>query len=41
MPTWRALVSRYTGLNLVGAKETVEESKPLTNQLFEKTGIGN
>lgn len=41
MPTWRAMLSRYTGLNLVGAKETVQESKPLTNQLFEKTGIGN
>jgi hypothetical protein len=41
MPTWRALISRYTGVNLIGAKETVEESKPLTNQLFEKTGIGN
>jgi len=40
MPTWRAMISRYTGLNLVGAKETVQESKPLTNQLFEKTGLG-
>jgi hypothetical protein len=41
MPTWRALITRLTGVNLIGATETVEESKPLTNQLFEKTGLSN
>ena len=41
MPTWRALITRLTGVNLIGATETVEESKPLTNQLFEKTGLAN